>query len=208
MQTAAATGGDAPESARRRVTNYGDARALPSVCTRSISGGSRPGSGRAPGDCREKMTTLDGVERTLHVDDLLICDAERNAAGDRRNHGAVIRGRRRHARDPAGVGLLRAAGIAASAKRLNLRSEASARGSNAASIRTASASGAARAIELLEQVASAKAADGAIDVYPHPISRPRISVRTARVNAILGPRSRRRGEGSPAAARHHDRRNR
>ena len=43
-----------------------------------------------------------------------------------------------------------------------------------------------RAMELFAEVAGAQPAAGAIDVYPAPIERPRITVRTARVNALLG----------------------
>ena len=41
-------------------------------------------------------------------------------------------------------------------------------------------------MELFAEVASAVPATGAIDVYPVRIERPRITVRTARVNALLG----------------------
>ena len=59
-------------------------------------------------DDGEVMTTLDGVERALSAEDLLICDAERSAACHRRDHGGIhLRGLRRHHRDPARVGLLR-----------------------------------------------------------------------------------------------------
>jgi phenylalanyl-tRNA synthetase beta chain len=134
----------------------------------------------------EKMTTLDGVERTLHVEDLLICDAERApqaVAGIMGGRDSEVDGATREI-------LLESAyfepsGIAASAKRLGLRSEASARFERGIDPNGA-ASGAARAIELFELVAGATAVDQAIDVYPQPIARPRISVRTARVNAILG----------------------
>ncbi len=134
----------------------------------------------------EKMTTLDGVERTLHVEDLLICDAERAPQAI----AGIMGGRESEVDADTREILLESAyfepsGIAASAKRLNLRSEASARFERGIDPNGA-ASGAARAIELLEQVASAKPLAGAIDRYPNPIARPRISVRTARVNAILG----------------------
>jgi phenylalanyl-tRNA synthetase beta chain len=134
----------------------------------------------------EKMTTLDGVERALHVEDLLICDAERTPqaiAGIMGGRDSEVDGDTREILLESAY--FEPAGIAASAKRLNLRSEASARFERGIDPNGA-ASGAARAIELLEQVASAKAVDGAIDVYPNPIARPRISVRTGRVNAILG----------------------
>ena len=43
-----------------------------------------------------------------------------------------------------------------------------------------------RAMELFAEVAAAVPAPGAIDLYPQPIDRPRIAVRTARVNRLLG----------------------
>ena len=59
----------------------------------------------------ERMTTLDGVERELTAEDLLICDARARAAGDRRHHGRHdVGGVGRHHRDPARVGVLRAHG--------------------------------------------------------------------------------------------------
>jgi phenylalanyl-tRNA synthetase beta chain len=134
----------------------------------------------------EKMTTLDGVERTLHVEDLLICDAERvpqAIAGIMGGRDSEVDGDTREILLESAY--FEPAGIAATAKRLNLRSEASARFERGIDPNGA-ATGAARAIELLEQVAGTKAFDGAIDRYPNPIARPRISVRTARVNAILG----------------------
>ena len=76
-------------------------------------------------------------------------------------------------------------GISRSSKRLGLRSEASARFERGIDPNGCDA-GADRAIELLRAVASAQAADTAIDIYPEPVERPRVTVRTARVNAILG----------------------
>jgi phenylalanyl-tRNA synthetase beta chain len=134
----------------------------------------------------ERMTTLDGVERELDPRDLLICDAERTPQAI-----AGIMGGRDSEVDAGTREILlesayfEPAGIAASAKRLGLRSEASARFERGVDPNGA-ASGATRAMQLLEQVAGAKVADGMIDRYPEPIARPHIAVRTARVNAILG----------------------
>ncbi|HEX4490598.1 MAG TPA: phenylalanine--tRNA ligase subunit beta [Acidimicrobiia bacterium] len=134
----------------------------------------------------ERMTTLDGVERTLHPDDLLICDAERAPQAI----AGIMGGRDSEVDDSTREILIESAyfapsGISASAKRLGLRSEASARFERGIDP-NGCASGAARAIELLEEVASAHAVVGVIDRYPTPIERPRITVRAARVNAILG----------------------
>ena len=75
----------------------------------------------------EKMTTLDGVERKLHHDDLLICDAERAPQAI----AGIMGGRDSEVDADTREILLESAyfepaGIAASAKRLGLRSEASA----------------------------------------------------------------------------------
>ncbi|MDQ1534528.1 MAG: phenylalanyl-tRNA synthetase beta chain, partial [Actinomycetota bacterium] len=134
----------------------------------------------------EKMTTLDGVVRKLHHEDLLICDAERSPqaiAGIMGGRDSEVDGDTREILLESAY--FEPAGIAASAKRLGLRSEASARFERGIDPNGA-ATGAARAMELFEQTAAADVAAGVIDRYPSPIERPRIAVRTARVNAILG----------------------
>jgi phenylalanyl-tRNA synthetase beta chain len=134
----------------------------------------------------EKMTTLDGVERTLSAADLLICDGERVAQGI----AGIMGGAAAEVSDATTEILLESAyfeasGIARTAKRLGLRSEASARFERGVDPNNAG-SGAARAMELLAQVAGAVPAAGAIDVYPHRIEPKRITVRTERVNQLLG----------------------
>ena len=134
----------------------------------------------------EQMTTLDGVERTLTAADLLICDGTRTPQGI----AGIMGGAAAEVSDTTTEILLESAyfepaGIARTAKRLGLRSEASARFERGVDPNNAG-SGAARALELFAQVASAVPAEGAIDVYPKPIARARITVRTERVNALLG----------------------
>ncbi len=134
----------------------------------------------------ETMTTLDGVERTLTGDDLLICDAERSPQAI----AGIMGGAAAEVSDATTSILIESAyfeasGIAKSSKRLGLRSEASARFERGIDP-NGCASGAARALRLLEQVASAWPTAGAIDVYPDPIEPARITVRRTRVNALLG----------------------
>ena len=134
----------------------------------------------------EKMTTLDGVERTLSDADLLICDGERVPQGI----AGIMGGAAAEVSEATTEILLESAyfeasGIARTAKRLGLRSEASARFERGVDPNN-TGSGAARAMELLAQVAGAVPAAGAIDVYPNPIERKRITVRTERVNQLLG----------------------
>ncbi len=132
------------------------------------------------------MTTLDGVERTLTGADLLICDAERVAQGI----AGIMGGAAAEVSDATTEILLESAyfeasGIALTSKRLGLRSEASARFERGVDPNN-TATGTARAMELLAQVAGAVPAPGAIDFYPRPIERERITVRTERVNKLLG----------------------
>ncbi|MCU1467850.1 MAG: phenylalanyl-tRNA synthetase beta subunit [Actinomycetia bacterium] len=134
----------------------------------------------------EKMTTLDGVERTLSSADLLICDGERRPQGI----AGIMGGAEAEVSDTTTEILLESAyfepsGIALTSKRLGLRSEASARFERGVDPNNAG-TGADRAMELLVEVAGAVPAAGAIDVYPEPIERKRITIRTERVNALLG----------------------
>ncbi|MDQ1521148.1 MAG: phenylalanyl-tRNA synthetase beta chain, partial [Actinomycetota bacterium] len=134
----------------------------------------------------ETMVTLDGVERRFTGEDLLICDAQRRPQGI-----AGIMGGSEAEVDDATTEILiesayfEPAGIARTAKRLGLRTEASARFERGVDP-NGTATGADYAIRLLEEVASAQAEPAMIDRYPHPVERLRITVRTARVNAILG----------------------
>lgn len=134
----------------------------------------------------ETITTLDDVERTLRADDLLICDAEQvpqAVAGIMGGSTAEVSGATREI-------LLEAAyftptGIGRTSKRLGLRSESSARferGVDPEGVLT----GADRACELLQEVASAEVAPHALDDYRLRVERPRIRLRTTRVNALLG----------------------
>jgi phenylalanyl-tRNA synthetase beta chain len=134
----------------------------------------------------ESMTTLDGIERALDPTDLLICDGEsvpQAIAG-------IMGGRDSEVSDATTEILLESAyfermGIARSSKRLKLRSESSARferGIDPAAIDT----NAARAMELLVDIASASVAANAVDEYPEPVAPLRITARTSKINRVLG----------------------
>jgi phenylalanyl-tRNA synthetase beta chain len=134
----------------------------------------------------ETMTTLDGVERTLTADDLLICDAERAPQAI----AGIMGGSTSEVSPTTTEILLESAyfermGIALSSKRLKLRSESSARFERGIDP-DAVAVNAERAMQLLLEVAGARVAEGSVDEYPVPPTRPRIRVRTDRVNAVLG----------------------
>ncbi len=134
----------------------------------------------------ESMMTLDGVERPLASDDLLICDAVRAPQAI----AGIMGGRESEVDESTTEVLIESAyfapsGIAKTSKRLGLRSEASARFERGVDPNGVAA-GADAAIALLAVVANGVAATETIDVYPNPIPRRRIAVRTGRVNAILG----------------------
>ena len=134
----------------------------------------------------ETITTLDDVERELTPDDLLICDAERVPQAV----AGIMGGATAEVSDTTTEILLESAyfermGIALTSKRLKLRSESSARFERGIDP-DAIARNAERAMELLVEVADAKVAPDAVDVYPRPVERERIILRASRVNAVLG----------------------
>ncbi len=137
-------------------------------------------------DDSETMTTLDGVERALTREDLLICDAARAPQAI----AGIMGGATSEVSASTTEILLESAyfermGIARSSKRLKLRSESSARFERGIDP-DAVARNADRAMELLVAVAGAQVAPGAEDVYPSPVARERIRLRASRVNAVLG----------------------
>ncbi len=149
----------------------------------------------------ETITTLDGVERALTHEDLLICDAERVPQAV----AGIMGGSTSEVSDATTEILLESAyfermGIARSSKRLKLRSESSARFERGIDP-DAVARSADRAMELLVQVAGAQVAPAAHDVYPAPVERERIRLRASRVErgARHRPRRRRRLGGAGAA---------
>ena len=134
----------------------------------------------------ERMTTLDGVERVLRGSDLLICDANRGAqaiAGIMGGHDSEVDGGTAEVLIESAY--FEPGGISRSSKRLGLRSEASARFERGVDP-NGTAAGADLAVALLAQVAGAVGDPNAIDVYPAPVAPPRVTVRTSRVNQILG----------------------
>lgn len=134
----------------------------------------------------ERLTTLDGVERELDPSDLLICDGERTPQAI----AGIMGGATAEVGAQTAEILLESAyfermGIARSSKRLKLRSEASARferGIDPDGVATH----AARAMELLCEVAGARVAPSPVDEFPSPLTRPRIALRTSKVNGVLG----------------------
>ena len=132
----------------------------------------------------EQLETLDGVMRTFTDADLLICDGENAPIGI----AGIMGGASSEIADTTQHVLLEAAyfdamTIARTAKRLNLRTEASARFE-----RGVDYGGVHRAIDrYCDILASGEVAPGTLEIRaPHLGKREHIVVRPARVNALLG----------------------
>jgi len=137
-------------------------------------------------DTGERITTLDGVERELTDDELLICDARRAPQAI----AGIMGGGTSEVSDATTEILLEAAyfqpmGIARSSKRLKLRSESSARFERGIDPNGV-AEHAERAMELLADVAGARVSPEVVDEYPGPVEPRRIRIRTSKVNGVLG----------------------
>ncbi len=131
------------------------------------------------------LRTLDGVERALAPDDLLITTGEEAVA-----IAGVMGGAESEVRERTTSVLLEAAhfdstGIGRTARRLELRSEASFRFERGVDIAGVAAA-LDRAAALLATLAGGEVAPGIVDVYPQPESPAVIHLRPKRVEDILG----------------------
>lgn len=131
------------------------------------------------------MNTLDGKERTLVPDDLLICDRDRAVAA-----AGVMGGANSEVSDQTTEVLLESAyfipeTVRRTARRLGLRSEASYRFERGVDpLGTVLALD--RAASLLQQLAGGQVSRGEIDVFPQPLPPTIIPLRAQRVNSFLG----------------------
>lgn len=133
----------------------------------------------------ERMLTLDGVERRLDPDMLLIAD-ENRAIGV----AGVMGGLETEITDATKTVLLESAhfdnvSIRNTSRKLGLRSEASSRFEKGVN-RDGCLFAAIRAVRLMEEIGAGTVTMGKIDVYPRPWVAPKITLRTKRTNQILG----------------------
>ncbi|MBE3583838.1 MAG: phenylalanine--tRNA ligase subunit beta [Limnochordaceae bacterium] len=133
----------------------------------------------------EKLTTLDGQERELTPDMLVIADPEKALA-----LAGVMGGLNSEIEADTTEVLLEAATFQAAIIRrgalsLGLRTEASARFEKGLDPNLPAVA-AARALELLAQVAGASIPEGWVDRYPHPLRPWMIPFRPERINRLLG----------------------
>lgn len=133
----------------------------------------------------ETLVTLDGQDRPLPEDALLIADSQRGLA-----LAGVMGGRESEITADTTNVLLESAyfqptGIRRTSKRTGLRTDASYRFERGADIEIADFAS-RRAASLITELAGGTLVPGAIDVYPTPAVRKRISLRSSRVNSLLG----------------------
>ncbi|MGH2360691.1 MAG: phenylalanine--tRNA ligase subunit beta, partial [bacterium] len=138
-----------------------------------------------PARSKEVLITLDGVQRTLDPQTLVVADAEQ-AAGI----AGIIGGAPSEITASTRRVLLEAAiwhppMIRRTSKRLGVRTESSARferGVDQAGVPSASA----RAVALMQQVGGGRALDGLIDVQARPVPQKQIALNWSTVPRVLG----------------------
>nr|WP_217446425.1 phenylalanine--tRNA ligase subunit beta [Myxococcus sp. CA040A] len=133
----------------------------------------------------EKLTTLDGKERTLDQDELVICDRDRPQA-----LAGVMGGGDSEVTEKTTRLLLEAAnflgsGVRRAAKRHALHTEASHRFERGADL-DAVVPAIERAAQLLVELAGGTVAPGLIDIYPDEKPPRQVTLRFARVEKVLG----------------------
>lgn len=133
----------------------------------------------------EKLTTLDGVERELRADTLLICDPSGPVA-----LAGVMGGEATEVSDETVDILLESAcfdsaSISRTSRSLGLVSESSMRFERTVD-RTGCAAAADRAAALIAEVGGGTVAPGCVDVYPHPLAPRTLTLRSERLQAVLG----------------------
>ncbi len=136
----------------------------------------------APG---ERIKTLDGIDRTLDTEMLVIADADRAQAV-----AGVMGGGLSEVGDATKTIVLESAffsprSVRLTSKKLGLKTEASARFERGADV-NAAGKGLERAIALLEEIGAGKGRGGVIDAYPTPAQPRKIELRRARVQRMLG----------------------
>lgn len=129
--------------------------------------------------------TLDEVERKLDSSMLMICDGEKPVA-----IAGVMGGENSEVTGDTKSILLESANfyadnVRATSKKLGLRTEASARFEKGVDPNIA-LNAVNRACQLIEELGAGKIVKGVIDIYPNPLEKKSLKVRTRRINDFLG----------------------
>jgi phenylalanyl-tRNA synthetase beta chain len=130
-------------------------------------------------------TTLDGVERTLLPDDLVIADADGVIA-----IAGVMGGENSEVRDDTTTLVLESAhfdpaSVRATSHRLKLSTDASHRFARGVDPELPGAA-LLRLIELLQSTAGGTLVGGILDLYPAPVVREKVTLRARRIPGLLG----------------------
>jgi phenylalanyl-tRNA synthetase beta chain len=133
----------------------------------------------------EKFTTLDGVERTLAADALLIADETKAVA-----LAGIMGGRNSEIHETTVDVLIESAcfqpqNIRATSKKLELRTDASYRFERGCDIGICDWAS-RRAAQLMSEIAGGVILGHNVDAYPHPAAQKEILLRPARSNLLLG----------------------
>jgi len=134
----------------------------------------------------ERFKTLDGGEHTLDTGNLLIADVEKGIA-----LAGVMGGQNTEINERTVDVLLESAhftpsNIRRTSKALGLRTDSSYRFERGCDPNWGLDYASQRAARLLLETAGGQLAEGAVDVYPQPISAKPVALRFARTNALLG----------------------
>ena len=133
----------------------------------------------------EKLTTLDGQERTLHESILVIADRDRAVAIAGVMGGAATEVSASTSRIALESAWFRPASIRAASRRLMLKTEASTRFERGADIE-APVRAIARTLALLAQIGAVQAAGPIVDVYPVPAAPRTIGLGRGHLARLLG----------------------
>ncbi|MQB00282.1 MAG: phenylalanine--tRNA ligase subunit beta [Actinobacteria bacterium] len=133
----------------------------------------------------ERFVTLDGIEREMHPDDLMIADPTKALA-----IAGVMGGQDSEVADDTSAVILESAyfdhaSVAYTSRRHLLRTEASARFERKMDPE-AVPHAAARCAGLIAELAGGTVAEAEVDEHPKPLERPKITLRPARTDKILG----------------------
>ena len=133
----------------------------------------------------DKFTTLDGQERTMDKDVLMICDGEKEIG-----IAGIMGGENSMVTDSIQTLLFEAAcfdgtNIRLSTKRIGLSTDASAKFVKGLDPNLAEEA-INRACQLIEELGCGKVVDGMVDVYPNPVSDKELPFEPQKMNKLLG----------------------
>lgn len=133
----------------------------------------------------ERLTTLDGKERTLDPDDLLICDRDQAQVLAGVMGGAHSEVTEKTTRVLLECAYFQPAGVRRAGKRHALHTESSHRFERGVDVQGIPYV-LDRAAELIAQLAGGQVLQGRVDVYPKPLSPREVTLRLGRVSKVLG----------------------